>query len=147
MYEGFKERAAAVRELLSRAEVGFVLVASPSHVSIEEALAFHERLHAESMPIAGIVANRVTPQLWPGDAPLPDSAALEAALAAAGAADAPLAGRLAATLAEHEALARAERAGLARLFAASAGARAVVPRLESDVHDLAGLAQLGERLG
>jgi anion-transporting ArsA/GET3 family ATPase len=147
MYEGFKERAGAVRELLSRAEVGFVLVASSSEASIEEALAFHERLHAESMPIAGIVANRVTPQLWPGDAPLPDAAALEAALAAAGAPDRALAGRLAETLAEHEALARAERAGLARLFAASAGPHAVVPRLESDVHDLAGLAQLAEKLG
>jgi len=147
MYEGFKERAAAVRELLSRAEVGFVLVASPSQVAIDEALAFHERLHAESMPIAGIVANRVTPELWPDSAPLPDSVALRAALAAGEPGDGALAERLAATFAEHEALARAERQALQRLFAASAVPRAVVPRLESDVHDLAGLARLAEQLG
>ena len=93
------------------------------------------------------MANRVTPELWPGDAALPDAAALAAALAAKGSADEALAARLAATLAEHEALARAERQGLARLFAASSGPRAVVPRLESDVHDLAGLARVGEQLG
>jgi anion-transporting ArsA/GET3 family ATPase len=148
MYEGFKERAAAVRALLSRAEVGFVIVASPSHASIEEALAFHERLHAESMPVAGVVANRVTPRLWPADAPLPDAAELAAALEGAGAArDATLAERLARTLAEHEALARAEQGALARLFeAAEGGPRAVVARLESDVHDLAGLARMAEQL-
>ena len=47
MYEGFKDRAVSVHALLSQPEVGFVLVASPSAISIDEALAFHERLHAE----------------------------------------------------------------------------------------------------
>jgi anion-transporting ArsA/GET3 family ATPase len=145
MYDGFKERAAAVHGLLSRADVGFVLVASPSAVSIDEALAFYERLHAESMPIAGLVANRVTPDLWP-DGPTPSAADLERPLAAAGAADGPFARRLAATLADHQALAVAEREALGRLFAGSDTPRAVVPRLESDVHDLAGLARLAERL-
>ncbi len=145
MYEGFKERAAAVHALLSRPEVGFVLVTSPSPIAIEETLAFHERLHAESMPIAGLVANRVTPDLWPGG-PLPGAADLAGALRAAGDDDGSLAGRLAATLAEHQAIAEAEQRVLARLFAALEAPRAVVPRLETDVHDLAGLARLGERL-
>ncbi|HYG69871.1 MAG TPA: ArsA-related P-loop ATPase, partial [Anaeromyxobacteraceae bacterium] len=57
MYDGFKERAAAVRALLSQDDVGFVLVSSPASASVDEALAFHERLHAEAMPIAGFVAN------------------------------------------------------------------------------------------
>jgi len=146
MYEGFKDRAAAVRALLSTPEVGFLLVASPSHVSIDEALAFHERLTAEKMPVAGLVANRVTPDLWPGPAPLPVAADLEGPLRALPGADGALAVRLADTLAEHQALARAERAALERLFTSMTEARVVLPRLPTDVHDLAGLARLAERL-
>lgn len=142
MYDGFKERAAEVRALLALPSTGFVLVASPSPLSIDEALAFHERLHAEGMPVAGLVANRVTPDLWAGGGPLPDAAALAAALPADGA----LAGRLAATLAEHQRLAAADEVALSRLFREVPGPRAVVPRLERDVHDLAGLAMLAERL-
>ena len=147
MYEGFKGRAAAVRALLSRPEVGFLLVASPSHASIDEAIAFHERLSEEAMPVAGLVANRVTPDLWEGRAPLPSAADLEGPLRAAGAGDGALARRLAGTLADHQALALAERAALDRLFASMPDApRVVLPRLETDVHDLAGLARLAERL-
>ena len=146
MYDGFKDRAAAVHALLSRPEVGFVLVTSPSPVAIEETLAFHERLHAESMPIAALVANRVTPDLWPEDGPLPGAEVLSDVLASAGAGDGGLAARLAGTLAEHQALAVAEARALGRLFAESEAPRAVVPRLETDVHDLAGLARLAERL-
>ena len=142
MYEGFKERAAAVRALLGLPTTGFVLVASPSPLSIDEALAFHERLHAEGMPVAGLVANRVTPDLWGGAGPLPDAAALAAALPG----DAGLAERLAATLEEHQRLAEADARALERLLRAVAAPRALVPRLEHDVHDLAGLARLAERL-
>jgi anion-transporting ArsA/GET3 family ATPase len=144
MYEGFKERAAEVHALLSRPEVGFVLVTSPSPVAIEEVLAFHERLHAESMPIAGVVANRVTPDLW-SDGPLPSAAEIAAALPGRRG-DAALAGRLALTLAEHQALAEAERRALEGLFAVLEAPHAVVPRLETDVHDLAGLARLRDWL-
>ncbi len=146
MYDGFKERAAAVHALLSRPEVGFVLVTSPSPIAIDEALAFHERLHAESMPVAGLVANRVTPELWPASEPLPGAAELARAASAAGADGAALGPRLAATLADHQTLAAAERRALSRLFALVDVPRAVVPRLESDVHDLAGLARLGAQL-
>jgi anion-transporting ArsA/GET3 family ATPase len=146
MYEGFKDRAAAVRSLLSKPEVGFVLVSSASPVSIDEALSFHERLHAESMPIAALVVNRLTPDLWPEATPLPGAAELEAPLAAAGAGGRDLADRLAETLAEHQALARSERRALARLLDRIAAPNALVPRLETDVHDLAGLATLGARL-
>ena len=146
MYDGFKERAAAVHALLSRPEVGFVLVTSPSPIAIDEVLAFHERLHAESMPVAGLVANRVTPELWPPAEPLPGADELAQAVAAAGADGAALGARLAATLAEHQALAAADRRALSRLFGLVEVPRAVVPRLETDVHDLAGLARLGAQL-
>jgi len=141
MYEGFKDRAAAVRELLGQPQVGFVLVSSAAPRSVDDALFFHERLHAEGMPIAGAVANRVTTGLWDG-AFLPTGIELAAALGD----DADLAERLAITLAEHEVLARADAREVARLFAAVGEGSVTVPRLETDVHDLAGLSRLAESL-
>ncbi|GAO02902.1 ArsA-related P-loop ATPase [Anaeromyxobacter sp. PSR-1] len=146
MYDGFKERAGEVRAMLARPETGFVLVASPAAAAIEEALAFHERLHAESMPVAGLVVNRLTPDLWPAATPLPGAAELAAPLAAAAASAPDLGARLAATLAEHQAMAAAERRSLAGLLARVGAAHALVPRLEGDVHDLAGLARMADRL-
>ncbi len=142
MYEGFKNRAAAVRELLGHRDVGFVLVSSASPLSVDETLYFHEHLHAEGMPIAGVVANRVTPDLWAGGGPLPDAAALAAPLGG----DGDLAGRLARTLADHQMFARADAREIERLFAGTSGAHVTIPRLESDVHDLGGLAALAARL-
>src|SRR5512143_2064172 len=137
MYEGFKDRAAAVRALLAHSDVGFVIVSSPGPRSVDEALYLHERLHAESMPIAGVVANRVTPDLWQAEAALPAAHDLAAALAARGVErGADLDERLARTLAEHQTLARADARQLDRLFRTAFSPRAIVPRLESDVHDL-----------
>jgi anion-transporting ArsA/GET3 family ATPase len=154
MYEGFKERAASVRETLAQPDVGFVLVSSASPRSVDEALLFHERLHAEAMPIAGAVANRVTPDLWPWEAPPPAEAELAAVLARIGhaaaapppAADESFAGRLARTLSDHERLARADAREVARLVGMVGGGSVAVPRLDGDVHDLASLAQLAGRL-
>jgi hypothetical protein len=95
------------------------------------------------MPVAGLVANRVTPELWAPGEPLPVAAEL---VDRAAGVDAGFAARLAATLADHQALAAAERRALARLFALVEVPRAVVPRLEADVHDLAGLARLAAEL-
>jgi anion-transporting ArsA/GET3 family ATPase len=144
MYEGFERRAAVVRSLLAQPDVGFVLVSSPAPLAVDEALMFHERLHAESMPVAGAVANRVTVPLWEEGVPFPDAAQLRRALGPRGAGD--LAERLAVTLAEHQLLARADAVEVARFFAAVEGAKVLIPRLESDVHDLGGLQRLAERL-
>ncbi len=143
MYEGFKNRAAAVRDLLGADDVGFVLVASPTPLSVDEALYFHEHLHAQSMPIAGVIANRVTPDLWLSADPLPGPAALAACL---GDPSRDLAERLARALEDHQAFARGDRREVRRLFAGTGGGQVEIPRLESDVHDLAGLAALAARL-
>jgi anion-transporting ArsA/GET3 family ATPase len=140
-----------LRGLLAQPDVGFVLVSSASPRSVDEALFFHERLQAESMPIAGLVANRVTPDVWPQalGAVLPDASDVEGALVARGVRDdaaARLAASMAQTLAEHQVLARADAREVERLFRAATAARTVVPRLESDVHDLAGLARLAADL-
>jgi len=85
----------------------------------------------------------VTTSLWPDGQPRPDAAALAAALDPA---DADLAPGLALALEEHERLAASDAAAVAALLAAAPGPHAVVPRLPEDVHDLAGLAALAERL-
>ena len=139
MYEGFKDWAEAVRTLLSHPDSGFVIVASPAAAAIDEALALHERLHAEAMPIAGVVANRVTASLWDGTRPLPDGPELAAALPGA---DPSMGGRLAAALAEHQLLAAADREAIQRLTGPIEAPYAIIPRLEEEVDDLGGLAKI-----
>jgi anion-transporting ArsA/GET3 family ATPase len=148
MYDGFKQRAGAVREMFTRPEVGFVLVSSPSPMSIDEALFFHDHLARASMPVAGVIANRVTPDLWPAGAPLPSADELAAALGAGGGTGGTegLPARLARTLEEHQVFARGDARELGRLFEGAPAPRAVVPRLEGDVHDLSGLEALGRYL-
>jgi anion-transporting ArsA/GET3 family ATPase len=143
MYEGFKARAAAVHALLARPTTGFVLVTSPGARAVAEASSLRARLVAEGMPVAGAVANRVTTPLWPAGQPLPDAASLAAAL---GLDDAALAPALALALEEHERMVAADATALAGLLASTPNAHAVVPRLDRDIHDLAGLAALAERL-
>ncbi len=145
MYDGFKQRAGAVREMFTRPEVGFVLVSSPSPMSIDEALFFHDHLARASMPVAGVIANRVTPDLWPDAAPLPSADELAAALGEGRGAEG-LPARLARTLEEHQVFARGDARELGRLFEGAPAPRAVVPRLEGDVHDLSGLDALGRYL-
>jgi anion-transporting ArsA/GET3 family ATPase len=150
MYDGFKERASAVRTLLTQPEVGFVLVASPSPLSVDEALFFHDHLRKAGMPVAGAVSNRVTPDLWPfpGGTPgaEPIAAALSAALASTGPGAEDLAARLALTLQEHQAFARSDAREVERLRRGAPGPHVAVPRLPGDVHDLSGLAALAAHL-
>jgi anion-transporting ArsA/GET3 family ATPase len=146
MYDGFKERASAVRTLLTRPEVGFVLVASPSPLSVDEALFFHDHLRKAGMPVAGSVANRVTPDLWPFPGPLPEAGALGTALGPAGDGGGDLPERMARTLSEHQAFAHADARELGRFRRGAPGPFAAVPWLEEDVHDLSGLAALARHL-
>src|SRR3954469_14600730 len=59
---GFRQRAEETFALLRQPRVGFVLVASPEAMAVREALFFHERLVAASMPFCGFVVNKVHPQ-------------------------------------------------------------------------------------
>jgi len=145
MYDGFKDRASSVRTLLTAPEVGFVLVASPSPLSVDEALFFHDHLRTAGMPVAGSVANRVTPDLWPFPGATPGPDALATALEAEGAGG-DLAERLARTLEQHQAFARSDAREVERLRRGCSGPHVTVPRLEGDVHDLSGLAALAEHL-
>ena len=56
---GFRQRAEETFSLLRQPRVGFLLVASPEPMAVREALAFHERLRASSMPFVGFVVNKL----------------------------------------------------------------------------------------
>jgi anion-transporting ArsA/GET3 family ATPase len=148
---GFRERAREMEALLRDPKVGFVLVAAPDPSAVDEAIFFHERLAASRMPFSAFVVNRV-------HAPLPPAPPAQA-----------LAGRLAArpelkpfapydvtraaeafleTRAEFAALAQSDRLEIERLRRLLAtGQRLVaVPFLETDVHDVRGLATVARHL-
>jgi anion-transporting ArsA/GET3 family ATPase len=58
LFGGFKQRAVEVQKALRMPEVAFVLVTSPSPMSIKEVLYFSERLAEHDMPRGAFVVNR-----------------------------------------------------------------------------------------
>ncbi|RJP72137.1 MAG: ArsA family ATPase, partial [Candidatus Abyssobacteria bacterium SURF_17] len=63
MYDGFKERAKAVYEMLLDQATAFVLVTSPEDITIEEAMFFYDKLIEYDMPFCGLIVNKVYPDL------------------------------------------------------------------------------------
>ncbi|TNC22917.1 ArsA family ATPase [Amycolatopsis alkalitolerans] len=141
MFGGFRERARKTAELLRSKGTAFLVVASPEPDALREASYFVDRLSAESMPLSGLVANRTHPVL----ADVPANAAITAAERAES--RAPLAAAVLQLHADRVALAEREERLLARFTRAHPEVPIVrVPALPSDVHDVAGLRDIGDRL-
>jgi anion-transporting ArsA/GET3 family ATPase len=142
MYEGFKQRARRVYELLEQPGTAFVVVATPDQVALREAAYFAGRLATEAMPLGALVVNRVHRA-----APVPQVPA--AALERLRSDDAD--GRLLADLLEQhhelETLAAVERDRIADLAETVPDVGVVeVPLLADDVHDIPGLRRLATYL-
>lgn len=150
MYEGFKDRAAKVKALLTSRDAAFVLVTSPNPLTIQEALFFHEALRKDGIATAAVVVNRVQrdPRRHGGPDNLP---ALKEALHLGQIKDEgqpPLSERLCQTLTDQATLADLDRREVERLRGTLRGVPLFsVPRLRKDVHDLAGLWQIDSYLG
>lgn len=148
MYEGFKDRAGKVKALLSSSRTAFVLVTSPNPLIIQETLFFHRALQDDGIRAAAVVVNRVQrdPRRHGGPDNIP---ALKEALQLAQIKDENrLAERLCETLTEQAILADMDRRAIDRLRSTLQDVPLyTVPRLRKDVHDLAGLWQIGEYLG
>jgi anion-transporting ArsA/GET3 family ATPase len=150
LFGGFKHRAAQVQKALRMPEVAFVLVTSPSPMSIKEVLYFSERLAEHDMPRGAFVVNRFRcPPPLAGVKIAP--ADVSAALASQGITledDAP--SRLSKAHEDAEALSVLDARHVQALQSAEAGADHLpiirVRELASDVHDLRLLAQLAEML-
>jgi arsenite-transporting ATPase len=71
LYEGFRERAQAVEQLLRSPKTRFVLVSGPGEERIPDTLFFARRLEQSGYPLGPIVVNRVHPPFRVEDAPPP----------------------------------------------------------------------------
>lgn len=144
MFGGFRERADATYRLLKSPGTAFVVVAAPERDALREASYFVDRLSAESMPLAGLVLNRVHASAIPALHAERSIAAMETLEESGGH---PLTAGLLRVHAERVALAGRERALLERFTAAHPTvAVSEVGALAGDVHDLDGLRQVGRDL-
>jgi anion-transporting ArsA/GET3 family ATPase len=139
LFGGFRQRAEATYALLKAHETAFVVVATPESDSLREAAYFVERLSRDGMPLAGLLLNRVTIN------PIPGLTFEQATTAAEPIADdhPVTAGMLRLHADRARSVARERR--LRRRFAAAHPrvSTACVPTLSRDVHDLAGLREVG----
>jgi anion-transporting ArsA/GET3 family ATPase len=139
MEAGFRERAERVLHLLEAPETAYVLVTSPRRESVEEADFFARRLAEGNLVVAALIVNRMHPSFGQGAGDGDGRAARDAAVSQAGT---PL-GALWANLADFREVAASEEAQFGSLATRVAPAPVVhVPVLRSDVHDLAGLAEV-----
>lgn len=61
MYEGFKQRAQEVYELLRESTSAFVVITAPTEETVDEALFFASTLNEYNLPFGGLIVNRVHP--------------------------------------------------------------------------------------
>jgi anion-transporting ArsA/GET3 family ATPase len=139
MVDGFVERARRVGALLEDPETTFLIVTAPRHDPVEEAIFLHRTLRDARMPFGGLIVNRV--HAGGGEVVTAVPAGLAEELGGA------LTGRVEASARELAALAGRDAAALERLRAELGDPPSiVVPELDDDVHDVAGLALMRAHL-
>lgn len=132
MEEGFRGRAVAVHDLLIADDTAFVLVTVPRNDTVDDAATFIETLAAADIAVDAIVVNRVHPTFG--------SERLD------GLGDGPLAPFIT-VLHDSQTVAMGQDTVLATLTnEVPAGAVVKIPFLDTDVHDLDGLASLAQWL-
>jgi anion-transporting ArsA/GET3 family ATPase len=138
MIDGFVARADRVGALLSDPGTTFLIVTSPRHDPVEEAIFFHRKLREAGMPFGGLVVNRMhtAPE---SDGALPDDLVQELGAA--------LAARVTASARELAALADRDEANVAHLRERLGNPPVlIVPERQDDVHDVEGLAHVRAHL-
>ena len=74
IFEEFRKETGKVSELLRSDQALFLLVLTPSHMPLEEARFFYDKLSASQMPFGGFIFNRVHPDLLAATPVAPDGA-------------------------------------------------------------------------
>ena len=144
LFEQFRISSRAVQALLRGEGTHFLVVTAPYPATVREAINFRAQLVERGLPFGGFLCNRV-------HLPMPGASAhaLRAPLEAAGVAGPtvlPLAEDLATLLDDHNQMAERDALSIADLDEVAGGALHIIPLLPEDVHDLRGLAQVGEWL-
>lgn len=139
--DGFNERARGVESMLREQTTSFVIVTSPEAEPAREAAFFHARLREAGMRTGALVVNRVHETSLNGFSSSEVRGLLAERL------ERGLANRLADSLADVEVLAQRDRRSV-QLLASAIGERhpVLVPELEGEVQDLAGLARVAGHL-
>jgi anion-transporting ArsA/GET3 family ATPase len=144
LFGGFRQRAQKTFALLQADGTAFLVVAAPEQDALREAAYFVERLSEDAMPLAGLVVNRATPE--PSEEVSADEAMAGAQRLRKADAESLTAGLLR-LHADRVRLVERETRLRRRFEAAHPQVPAtVVPALAGDVHDLAGLRQVGALL-
>ena len=139
MSGGFRDRAERVEALLADSRTTFLLVTSPRHAAIQEAVFFHHRLLDAGLPFGGVVMNRMR------EAPPASGADGVAGLEKALGKD--LAAKVERNFEDYVRLAERDRLNLEQLRDQIGRTPMItVPDLPGDVHDLDGLARMDEHL-
>ena len=144
MYDGFKERATAVRELLGDRRSVFLLVTTPERAPIEEAVFFWRRLIEADLPFGGVIVNKMHSDELGDERHRASTLRRAAAAQLADAGIEPeLAMRVADNFLAYQALARRDRENVG-VLSRRLGPEPIleVPYLDHDVHDVTGLARL-----
>ncbi len=132
MIPDLAERGAHVEALLRSPATVFLLVTALEREPIAETIHFHEHISRAGMEFGALIVNKLHPPV--GDADPPPLAPK-------------LLAKVQASVAEARLTAERDAAGLDRLSVALDNPTVVgVPLLDGDVHDLEGLARVGERL-
>jgi len=139
METGFRERADEVVALIRAPETAFVVVASPRHDTITEAVWFGNQLVEQGVGVSAAIINRMHPAFG-------TASAADAAAEAAEAGDDVVA-RLWTNVAELRTIRERELDVVAPLTAIAGEEHTVtLPLLDSDVHDLDGLWMIADHL-
>jgi anion-transporting ArsA/GET3 family ATPase len=134
METGFRERADEVVALLRAERTSFVVVASPRHDTITEAVWFARQLEDQGVGVAAAIINRVQPAF--GEIDVPVDVAGDDEVAA-----------LWTNLGELRQIRSAEVAALQPLVELTEPAPvALLPLLDGDIHDLDSLDQIAQHL-
>ena len=131
MIDGFTERARRVGALLEDPATTFLIVTAPRHDPVEEAIFFHRKLADAGMPFGGLVVNRMHRAQ--------DAALSRAAVSPSSARTSPAGSRPRRTSWPRSPPATPRTSSIS---AAALGdpPTIIVPELDSDVHDVEGLA-------
>ena len=151
MFGGFRQRAEATYALLKDSRTAFVVVAAPERDALREASYFVDRLDQESMPMAGVIVNRVqrlaAGGLSSGRADAAAEVLGEASVAGTGSATAGLTEGLLRVHADLAETAERHHAQTTRFVAGHPGIPVTeVPAAAQDIHDLDGLREIAAAL-
>jgi anion-transporting ArsA/GET3 family ATPase len=137
MTEDFSARAGQVERMLRAPTTTFLLVTTALAPAIDEAIWFRRTLMEGGLPFAGVIVNRVHHDILGEAEPKDLVSALDAELTAE------LAGRVAENFFDYHRLARRDARNVTRLHdELGQEPLLLVPHLDDDVHDVAGLLRV-----